>query len=560
MGLGTLLDRVRSRLERRADTLARGLGPAVPARVAAPPVDDALFALRRAVAMSPADAKASLALALGLEQAGRRDEAARAARAAANLARRAGDAEVELDACRAWARTEPDAPDAAAELAAALAGAGNAGEAASAYEAATDAHGERVDLLVALGTVYDEMARSEDAYRVRSRAVALEPRNAGALIHAGIAARELGRPDESEALLERALEVNPHSTHALFNRGLVRMDRGELDAAALDFATVRTLRRGELWNDADLERMLATHRCDPSQADWGITRLKLAHDLEQLGHLRAAGRIGGGWDAVIEDYRRAIQDPVLAGDPYTPQALDPSRYPLLAATYKRPLHLPDAARPAGTLLNAALDWDAIEAGYLGSSPNLACVDGLLSPAALGALREWCLQATVWNELKTGYLGASMHDGFASPLLLGIAAELRERMPRVIGARPLKTMWGFKYDAHCGGIGLHADEAAVNVNFWIAPDEANLDPSSGGLVVHTREAPRDWGFRRFNTDPDAVRRFLDAAGSEAVRVPHRSNRALLFDSDLFHETDTFRFAPGYENRRINVTMLFGSRDR
>ena len=101
---------------------------------------------------------------------------------------------------------------------------------------------------------------------------------------------------------------------------------------------------------------------------------------------------------------------------------------------------------------------------------------------------------------------------------------------------------------------------MNVNFWITPDEANLDPSSGGLVVHTREAPRDWGFRRFNADPDAVRRFLEDAGSEAVRVPHRSNRALLFDSDLFHETDTFRFAPGYENRRINITMLFGSRDR
>ena len=441
MGLGTLLERVRGRLERRADTLARELGPVVPARVAAAPVDDALFALRRVVAMSPGDAKASLALALGLEQADRRDEAARAARAAANLARRVGDAEVELDACRAWSRLEPEAADAAVELAAALAGAGHASEAARAYEAAIDAHGERVDLLIALGTVYDDMARSEDAYRVRSRAVMLEPRNAGVLIHAGIAARELGRPDEGEALLERALEVNPHSTHALFNRGLVRMDRGELDAAARDFATVRTLRRGEPWSDADLERMLTTHRCDPSNADWGITRLKLAHDLEQLGHLRAAGRIGPGWDAVIEDYRRAVQDPVLAGDPYLPRALDASRYPLLAATYKRPLHLPDAARPAGTLLNAALDWDAIEAGYLGSSPNLACIDGLLAPPALAALREWCLQATVWNELKTGYLGASMHDGFASPLLLGIAAELRERSRRCGDSSTTRTSAG-----------------------------------------------------------------------------------------------------------------------
>jgi len=42
------------------------------------------------------------------------------------------------------------------------------------------------------------------------------------------------------------------------------------------------------------------------------------------------------------------------------------------------------------------------------------------------------------------------------------------------------------------------------------------------------------------------------------VPYRANRAVIFDSDLFHETDVIRFKPGYENRRINVTLLFGRR--
>jgi hypothetical protein len=32
--------------------------------------------------------------------------------------------------------------------------------------------------------------------------------------------------------------------------------------------------------------------------------------------------------------------------------------------------------------------------------------------------------------------------------------------------------------------------------------------------------------------------------------------VIFDSTLFHATDAFRFAPGYENRRVNVTLLFG----
>jgi hypothetical protein len=33
---------------------------------------------------------------------------------------------------------------------------------------------------------------------------------------------------------------------------------------------------------------------------------------------------------------------------------------------------------------------------------------------------------------------------------------------------------------------------------------------------------------------------------------------MFDSDLFHKTDTIRFKPGYRNRRINITLLYGRR--
>ena len=36
--------------------------------------------------------------------------------------------------------------------------------------------------------------------------------------------------------------------------------------------------------------------------------------------------------------------------------------------------------------------------------------------------------------------------------------------------------------------MHADAAAVNVNFWLTPDDANLDPDGGGLVVWDKEAP------------------------------------------------------------------------
>jgi hypothetical protein len=39
---------------------------------------------------------------------------------------------------------------------------------------------------------------------------------------------------------------------------------------------------------------------------------------------------------------------------------------------------------------------------------------------------------------------------------------------------------------------------------------------------------------------------------------RSNRAIVFASHLFHETDRMRFKEGYANRRINLTLLYGRR--
>ena len=40
------------------------------------------------------------------------------------------------------------------------------------------------------------------------------------------------------------------------------------------------------------------------------------------------------------------------------------------------------------------------------------------------------------------------------------------------------------------------------------------------------------------------------------VPHRANRAVIFDSALYHRTDHCRFTEGYLNKRINVSLLFG----
>jgi hypothetical protein len=48
-------------------------------------------------------------------------------------------------------------------------------------------------------------------------------------------------------------------------------------------------------------------------------------------------------------------------------------------------------------------------------------------------------------------------------------------------------------------------------------------------------------------------FLEVSDAKAITIPYRASRAVIFDSNLFHKTDVIRFAEGYENRRINITM-------
>ena len=171
----------------------------------------------------------------------------------------------------------------------------------------------------------------------------------------------------------------------------------------------------------------------------------------------------------------------------------------------------------------------------------------------------------------------------------MASELQRAFPAILGARRLVQAWSYKYDeGHERGIDPHADAGAVSVNLWVTPDSANLDPASGGLLVWPEPPPEGWTFERANLDSSAVRdhlgrgaRFMDrptpysewaarrraaeegrgaAAASvdgrlEVLRVPHKANRCLIFESHLFHQTDTVRFKKGFTNRRINVTFLF-----
>jgi uncharacterized protein YijF (DUF1287 family) len=192
-----------------------------------------------------------------------------------------------------------------------------------------------------------------------------------------------------------------------------------------------------------------------------------------------------------------------------------------------------------------------------NNPKLVVIDNFLSDEALLQLRQFCEEATVWKRsYPNGYLGSFMASGFCSPVMLEIARQLKIAMPTVVGTQDLRQAWGFKYDQGMKGINLHADFARVNINFWITPDDACLDPTTGGIVVYDTPPPDDWSFEKANADSDTIQQYLEAQQAKKIRVPYKMNRCVLFDSTYFHTTDDIHFKAGYENRRINCTLLFG----
>jgi hypothetical protein len=404
--------------------------------------------------------------------------------------------------------------------------------------------------LIACGQDLAERGRSAEAEACFRRALVDAPAGAPALALARRCLARLlvegGRRDDSLPLWRAELEADDGIAW-LQEQITHQMVRGRL-ALAGEYAAIHAMLR---WGTPPVRPPAFT-----------VTVPKLEHDVEQLAYLRRRGVLGSEVEQIIDAYQRTIVH-LAARGPDARVALDDDDTCGISDVYNRLLHVRPTPRRARALSDA---WDsaAIECRFLELPPGLVVVDNFLAPDALDELRAFCLESTIWsaNRYAHGRLGAFFESGFNCPLLLQIADETRHALPRVIGDRyPLRQLWAFKYrDVLPEDSSTHADFAAVSVNLWITPDHANLDPRSGGLVVYDIDAPPQWSFERYqNTQWSDLSPFLASRNARATMIPYRQNRAVIFNSDLFHGTAALRFRPEYENHRINVTMLFGDRE-
>ncbi len=472
----------------------------------------------------------------------------------------------------------PDYADAHSNLGNALRALGRMEDALASYYRAVALMPDLAEAHNNVGNALKALGRPEDAVGSYHMAVALRPDYAEAFNNYGAALQELGRLQEALTCFERAIALRPGYAEAYDHRGSVLRALSRDEDAMASYRQAVALDPDDPSAQANLAGLSISKQNDTALAiaesnrslallrtrafgaaakltQEGMPYFRLKHDVQQADYLAAKGYPING----LEAFRAAGRE--LLGQTAPDQTIHPGAEAAAAMLpYLQAHHALALPEIPGGALDCETQWNEVEAQYLDSEKQILSIDGFLSAEALAALREFSLASTVWlKDYPNKYLGAFSDRGFISPLHFQLARELQEKMPRIFGGQPLGRFWGFKYDATLGkGINVHADFARVNLNFWITPDEFNLDPASGGLIVYDAPSPKTWHFKAYNEGKDAIYKFLQDNGAGFTNIPYRCNRAVLFNSAYFHETDAIRFAEGYESRRINITYLFGQR--
>tara|TARA_B100000787_G_scaffold164219_1_gene146668 strand:+ start:337 stop:2322 length:1986 start_codon:yes stop_codon:yes gene_type:complete len=406
-----------------------------------------------------------------------------------------------------------------------------------------------------MGVALDNKGEYEAAIASYNKAIKTNPNYAEAYCNTGVLEQKYRKYQAAEENYRQAIALKPDYAEAHSNLAITLIAMGKQEDALIVLKSSHELIRGQ--NPANpFHKSFLT-----------ISKAKIDHDIEQFTYLANLGYEVEKFNSLSQLYKQVSLEIDWSDEEIF--LLSAKHQHLLKEAYNRPVNISDAPKVMGGALNNTLQTKEITKSYFSHGEGLTYIDDFLTPEALKSLKHFLLGSTIWFEVKKGgYLGAYLSDGLACPLLLQIADNLRKKFPEVFKNHQLNQLWAFKYDSNAHkdnnnltGIKKHADFAAVNVNFWITPAAANLNPESGGLVVYDSPAPLEWDFKVYNTDvgDEKIIQHLKDNSSGYTRIPYNENRAVIFNSNLIHETDKFEFKQGYENRRINITMLFGLRE-
>ena len=405
-----------------------------------------------------------------------------------------------------------------------------------------------------LGNILKDLGKLQEAELSHLKAIELNPNLALAHLNLGYVLIELGKVKEAEISTRKAIELNPNTPRVNETLGLILLERKEYDASLKYFSKSAALLNHREKKESNKKRFSI------------ISKAKIEHDIEQFEYLASKSDDDNKFIDIVKQYKKIASEINWPSDSSLITLNKKHQY-LLKDSYNRLLHIVKAPRLKEGAVNKSLDTNKITNDYFNHEFGLTYIDNFLSTKALNSLRNFLYESTIWFDVKKdGYLGTYLIDGLANPLIFQIADELRKKFPKIFKSYSINQIWAFKYDSRAKnkdsslkGINVHADYAAINVNFWVTPKEANLNPKSGGLIVYDVEAPEDWDFNTYNNNEKRIREELKKSKGKTKVIKYNENRAVVFNSNLFHETDSYEFKEGYKNRRINVTILFGRRE-
>lgn len=436
--------------------------------------------------------------------------------------------------------------------------------------AAKEEFARRMEEATAL-TYSGAVTEAIDTYRA---ALALQPHHPGVLHNLGVLTARLGEHATAVRHFEAALAADPYYVSAHYNRAAALEVLGERNAAIAGFARAAALDPDHYASHRALafsllaggnrgramDHFARTHdlRRGDNRLDFSASSMhnanitKLVHDAEQFSHLAQQRPGTAHLERLAEIYRNAARTFSRKSREFSESEAD-----LLGEDFNTAIHMVDAPETAGSAVTLRNDCDTIVAEF--KRAGAACFDDLLTPAAFALLRRYLLESTIWHDSDhiDGFVAAYLEDGLACPLLLQVASELRQAFPTLLAELPLSQAWAFKAVAPNAAVGIHADDAAISINFWMTPTEANLEPERGGLQVCRTPPPADWPITDYDRDQERAVPFFEQNRENVLLVPYLANRAVMFESRLIHKSDAPIFRKTYENHRINISLLFGT---
>ena len=353
--------------------------------------------------------------------------------------------------------------------------------------------------------------------------------------------------EKSKKYFLQAIERNINNIEAYLMLGMTTLWLGDIDEADNLFKKVLKLNHSQKnYIDENIKKYYS---------DTKSLSILITHEFEQLRHIDndtddiRNPKFTKQYYDLLDSLYKKVKSSNLKSEDIT----DTIKKDLFKILYNKP-----PKNITHNLLNEKNDIPELELEYLNGKPEIIVIDDFLSKPALTELQKFCRNSNIFKyPYHSGYVSAFLSKGLSNKFILKLSEDLRMTYKKIFKELRLSQAWIFKYESNKQGTNIHADQASVNVNFWVTPEEGNLDKNKGGLRVWDDLPSKNSDFSSYNNIDNSpkIRKMLDDNKIKSITIPYRENRAVIFNSQLYHETDDFDFDESYSNKRINITFLY-----